>query len=288
VTAAEEVERSEAAVVQVAADKVAKAVDAPAAMEDQAPVAGDQAVVAAAWAQAVVVVGLEREVAGRAAVDQAQDQALDQAVVDPAAAVDQAQDQALVDPVAAAVDQVVERAEEVAGEPARFRSSIPIERWFSNFHGNIQCVCQPCGLNRIDSTWRNEAAGPVGAAREAAAPVVEGLVAVDRAAPVKAAVVEWVVDAPVAVALAPEVEEWVVDAPVAVKAAVAEWVADAPVAVKAAVVEWVLDAPVAVALAPELEAPWAAAAWLAAVLALGDREKWSPGPLEPPVKSPGI
>jgi len=155
------------------------------------------------------------------------------------AAVDQAQDQALVDPVAAAVDQVVERAEEVAGEPARFRSSIPIERWFSNFHGNIQCVCQPCGLNRIDSTWRNEAAGPVGAAREAAAPV-------------------------------------------------AEWVVDAPVAVKAAVVEWVVDAPVAVALAPELEAPWAAAAWPAAVLALGDRGKWSHGPLEPPVKSPGI
>jgi hypothetical protein len=250
VTAAEEVERSEAAVVQVAADKVAKAVDAPAAMEDQAPVAGDQAVVAAVWAQAVVVVGLEREVAGRAAVDQAQDQA----VVDPVAAVDQAQDQALVDPVAAAVDQVVERAEEVAGEPARFRSSIPIERWFSNFHGNIQCVCQPCGLNRIDSTWRNEAAGPVGAAREAAAPVAD----------------------------------WVVDAPVAVKAAVVEWVVDAPVAVKAAVVEWVVDAPVAVALAPELEAPWAAAAWPAAVLALGDRGKWSHGPLEPPVKSPGI
>jgi hypothetical protein len=267
VTAAEEVERSEAAVVQVAADKVAKAVDAPAAMEDQAPVAGDQAVVAAAWAQAVVVVGLEREVAGRAAVDQAQDQAQDQAVVDPAAAVDQAQDQALVDPVAAAVDQVVERAEEVAGEPARFRSSIPIERWFSNFHGNIQCVCQPCGLNRIDSTWRNEAAGPVGAAREAAAPVVEGLVAVDRAAPVKAAVVEWVVDAPVAV-----------------KAAVAEWVVDAPVAAMARVEV----AQAAVALALEVEAPWAAAACPAAVLALGDREKWSPGPLEPPVKSPGI
>jgi hypothetical protein len=84
------------------------------------------------------------------------------------------------------------------------------------------------------------------------------------------------------------VVEWVVDAPVAVKAAVVEWVVDAPVAVKAAVVEWVVDAPVAVALAPELEAPWAAAAWPAAVLALGDRGKWSHGPLEPPVKSPGI
>ncbi|MFM8173594.1 MAG: hypothetical protein ACKN81_08620, partial [Pirellulaceae bacterium] len=175
-------------------------------------------------------------------------------------------EEAVVDPVAA------ERAEEVAGEPARFRSSIPIERWFSNFHGNIQCVCQPCGLNRIDSTWRNEAAGPVGAAREAAAPVVEGLVAVDRAAPVKAAVAEWVADAPVAV-----------------KAAVVEWVVDAPVAAMARVE--VVQAAVALALeveAPWAAAPWAAAAWAAAVLALGDREKWSRGLQEPPVKSPGI
>ncbi|MFM8406475.1 MAG: hypothetical protein ACKN94_04055, partial [Pirellulaceae bacterium] len=75
-----------------------------------------------------------------------------------------------------------------------------------------------------------------------------------------------------------------VDAPVAVKAAVVEWVVDAPVAAMARVE--VVQA--AVALALEVEAPWAAAAWPAAVLALGDRGKWSRGLQEPPVKSPGI
>jgi hypothetical protein len=101
----------------VVADKVARAVDDQAAMAGQEQVvAGPVAVVReVAWAQEAVVV------AGPVVADQVPvDQALEAVVADQVPA-----DQALEAVVA---DQVAVREEEVAGEPARFPSSSPIEQ----------------------------------------------------------------------------------------------------------------------------------------------------------------
>jgi hypothetical protein len=102
----------------VVADKVARAVDDQAAMAGQEQVvAGPVAVVReVAWAPEAVVV------AGPVVADQVPvvDPALEAVVADQVP-VDQALEAAVADPVAV-------REEEVAGEPARFPSSSPIEQ----------------------------------------------------------------------------------------------------------------------------------------------------------------